>query len=525
MKSIGAHITNLHEGTTYADLYLTALRRRPNNIAMVWSDQALTYSALLEQIGKMVAVLKSLGLTKGDTVAHLSYNSPEPIITWVSCAILGLRYTPLHPIGSSATDAFCLLKAKVRAVVIDAFNFSKRAKDIIKNDNGVAHVLDLSGSGYGTDLEHLRSLQSPGLVSVEASVEDVIAIFFTGGTTGEPKGVMHNSRSLVTNALVCSAEWDWPKKIDFLAMTPISHAMGYIVLPILMRGGTVHLRQSFSPEIFCDAIQEKHTNMTFAVPTMIYAILDMPGIKKVDLSYLEVLIYGAAPISLERQQQALDLFGPVLFQGYGQTEAPNCVTALPRRDHHGKALASCGRPLAGTMTRILNQNNVELPFGEIGEICFRGPLIMAGYLDNPTATEAATRGGWLHTGDVGYQDAEGFIYIVDRLKDMIITGGFNVYPKEVEDAIVKLPQICDVAVVGTEDIHWGEAVCAVIVTQKTSAINAELVKEHVKKELGSIAAPKHVFVQTDPLPTTPLGKPDKKQVRKLIADKLHQTVI
>jgi fatty-acyl-CoA synthase len=255
---------------------------------------------------------------------------------------------------------------------------------------------------------------------------------------------------------------------------------------------------------------------------MIYRLLDEPTLRDYDLSSLQTVIYGAAPMSPTRLAQALDVFGPVFLQIYGQSEAPNCISFLSRASHDPSRpdrLASCGVPHANLTVALLDDQGREVTEGEAGEICLRGPHIMAGYWKRPQETEEALAGGWLHTGDIGRFDGDGFLSIVDRKKDMIISGGFNVYPREVEDAITTHPAVAACAVVGLPDSKWGEAVSAVIVPRSGQTIDAEAIIRLVRDRKGATHAPKHVFF-VDQIPLTPIGKPDKKAVRKLLAEKL-----
>ncbi|GLQ06777.1 AMP-binding protein [Sneathiella chinensis] len=513
----GAGGEALYTDVTYASLYVKALSRRPNNIAFVWDGQQMTYRQLRDHISQSVQVLSDLGLERGDTVACLCRNSPFAIVLWASCAVLGLRYTPLNPLGSVETDDFIIQKAKVRAVLVDTDSFAERARGAAERDNPVDFVLALNGGDIGLDFKALCSAKTARQLKVEANPEDVIAIFFTGGTTGEPKGVMHTSRSLVANAMISSCEWEWPAKIDILLATPVSHAAGYMVLPVLLRGGTVHLHDGFSPERFLKAVAAKEINTSFMVPTMIYTVLDTPGVEEVDFSHLEMVAYGAAPISIPRLHQAIDLFGPVLMQGYGQTEAPNSVMTLYPSCHEGERFRSCGMPLAGITVKILDESLQEVPAGEVGEICIRGPLVMEGYLDNPEETARALQGGWLHTGDVGYQDEDGFVYLIDRLKDLIISGGFNVYPKEIEDIVAGHPAVADVAVVGVPDDKWGEAVVAAVVLYAGQSVPEQVLIDAVREDKGTVYAPKKIVFMEEGLPKTALGKPDKKELRRLLS--------
>jgi fatty-acyl-CoA synthase len=243
---------------------------------------------------------------------------------------------------------------------------------------------------------------------------------------------------------------------------------------------------------------------------MIYALLDHPRTRDTDLSSLRTIIYGAAPINPNRLQEAIDVFGPVFLQVYAQTEAPNTAVVLRREQHSPERLLAAGKPLVGVDVRILDAEDRELPRGEPGELCIRGPIVMDGYWRRPEQTAETLRNGWLHTGDVAYMDDEDFVYIVDRSKEMIVTGGLNVYPREIEDVLARHPGVAGAAVIGVPDEHWGEAVKAIVV-RRTDVSDAELIA-YVKEHKGPVYAPKSVdFV--DVIPVTPVGKVDKPALR------------
>jgi len=249
---------------------------------------------------------------------------------------------------------------------------------------------------------------------------------------------------------------------------------------------------------------------------MVYVLLDHPGIAQADLSSLELIIYGASPMSPARLVEAMKRFGPVFMQLYGQSEAPNCITALHKHEHdpenRPERLASCGTPSGSSQVALLDDDGKEVRVGEVGEICVRGPLVMLGYWNKPEETEKAFRHGWLHTGDMARRDTDGFIYIVDRSKDLIITGGFNVFPREVEDVLTRHPAVAAAAVIGVPDEKWGEAVKAVVVLKAGETVAPEALIALVREHKGPVQAPKSVdFV--DALPVTGLGKPDKKALR------------
>jgi fatty-acyl-CoA synthase len=275
----------------------------------------------------------------------------------------------------------------------------------------------------------------------------------------------------------------------------------------------------FDPAEVLKVIEEQRITATMLVPSMLYALMDHPDSHTRDLSSLETVYYGASAMNPVRLAEAIRRFGPIFAQYYGQSEAPMAITYLAKGDHDEKRLTSCGRPTLFARVALLGEDGKPVPQGEPGEICVSGPLLAGGYWHLPEATAETFKDGWLHTGDMAREDEDGFYFIVDRVKDMIVTGGFNVFPREVEDVIAEHPSVAQVCVVGTPDDKWGEAVTAVVVLREDAAhddaaveaMTAE-VQSAVKDRKGSVQSPKRVVV-VDALPLTGLGKPDKKAVR------------
>jgi fatty-acyl-CoA synthase len=289
-----------------------------------------------------------------------------------------------------------------------------------------------------------------------------------------------------------------------------------MIVPTLALGGTFVLQRGFDPERFIDAVQAHRIGSAFLVPTMIYKLLDHPRCATADFSSLELLSYGASPMAPARIREAIARIGPVLSQSYGQTECPSNILHLTAEDHcrtDVDTLASAGMPYPGVTVALLDENDRPVPEGEVGELCVRSALVMDGYWKQPGLTAQALRGGWLHTGDMARRDAHGYHYLVDRRKDMIISGGFNVYPKEVEDVIAQHPAVAAVAVIGVPDERWGEAVKAVVVRRGGAPLGTDEVRALVRQAKGSVCTPKTVEF-ADALPLTPLGKPDKKALRE-----------
>jgi acyl-CoA synthetase (AMP-forming)/AMP-acid ligase II len=358
--------------------------------------------------------------------------------------------------------------------------------------------------------------------NVDVALDDVVVLSATGGTTGSPKGVMNTHRSTQTFCahFMMSCHYEAEERPVNLAAAPITHTAGLLSLPCTARGGTVVVLTKPDPAQLLGAIQRHRVTEFFLPPTVIYRLLDIPDLgKKADFSSLKYFLYGAAPMSVEKLKQAIGTFGPVMMGGYGQTEAPTSISFLTPREHFvagqlapDERLSSVGRPNPLVRVEIMNEANEILPPVTTGEICVRGDLVMKGYYKAPEKTAEAIVDGWLHTGDIGHLDADGYLHITDRKKDMIITGGFNVYPSEVEQVIWSHPAVQDCAVIGVPDEHWGEAVTAVVELNAGQHVSADELIALCKDRLGSVKAPKSVeFV--DSLPRSPVGKVLKKDLR------------
>ncbi len=361
---------------------------------------------------------------------------------------------------------------------------------------------------------------TPPNVAVE--LDDVVMLSATGGTTGMPKGVMNTHRSAQTFCahFMISCTYGGNELPVNLAAAPMTHTAGLLSLPCTARGGTVVVVTKPDPALLLAAIPKYRVTEFFLPPTVIYRLLDIPDLgSKVDFSSLKYFMYGAAPMSVEKLKQAVQVFGPVMMGGYGQTEAPASISYLSPGEHFvdGKLapderLSSVGRPNALVRVEILNDANQILPQGATGEICVRGDLVMKGYYKAPDKTAETIVDGWLHTGDIGHVDGGGYLHITDRKKDMIISGGFNVYPSEVEQVLWSHPAVQDCAVIGVPDEKWGEAVKAVVELNAGQQVSAEDLIALCKDKLGSVKAPKSVdFVAA--LPRSPVGKVLKKDLR------------
>ncbi|TWS99404.1 AMP-binding protein [Reyranella sp. CPCC 100927] len=505
----------VHFPTTYADMMVTGLDRFPDRVALIEDTERLTYRALKAQVSRTCQALQELGLRRGDGLAQLSNNRIAAVVTQLAAYVLGLRYTPLHPLGSPDDHAYILQDAGIAAFVYDPAAFETHVQTLLAQSVRPRHILAHGSSAIAMDLAADARLRPPAELIVQAGPHDVVALLYTGGTSGRSKGVTLSNRAMIMNVFLTLTEWEWPTSIRFLCSTPITHATGCMLVPIFLRGGTIVLQSGFNAADFLTAIDTHRITATFLVPTMIYGLIEEQKRQPRTVSSLETVIYGGAPISPARLKEAIETFGPVFQQIYSQSEAPNCATVLRKSEHDpvkpGR-LASCGRPMAGITVAILDEDGQPVPRGQVGEICFRGPSLMEGYWQKSQETADAFSGGWLHTGDLAHQDDEGFFHIVDRRKDMIVTGGFNIYPREIEDVLTAHPAVAAAAVIGIPDDKWGEAVKAVVIRRAGATVADRDLIAFVKEKKGSVAAPKSVdFVPR--LPTTSLGKPDKKAIR------------
>lgn len=501
-----------HLFSTIADFHRSSLLRYPDRDALVSDSTRITYRQLQSGINQMARVLKSLGLKRGDGLALLSGNRPHVIFANMACQTLGVRYTPLHPMGSEDDHAFIIDDAEIAALVVDPALYAERGR-ALRERTGLKHLMGFGPFEGGIDIVQAMEGVSGDDLPIEAEPEDIAYLSFTGGTTGRPKGAVHPHRSIVSLVLLELAHWEWPREIRFLAATPVSHAAGVMFTPTLAKGGTFHFIEKFDIDLFLETIQRERITATFIVPTILYALLDHPRLRDYDLSSLEMVIYGAAPVSPTRLQAAIDIFGPIFCQLYGQTEAGNVITYLSKSDHLvPHRLSSCGLPVPGSQVRILRPDGTEVETGEVGEICIRSPISAQGYWKRPDETAKLFEHDWLHTGDMARRDEDGYYYIVDRAKDLIISGGFNVFPREVEDCLSTHPAVAMSAVIGIPDPKWGEAVMAAVVLHPNATVSADELIALVRDKKGSVQAPKLIRFM-DSLPLTAVGKLDKKALR------------
>ena len=504
----------LYAFPTACEQTLRALARYPSRTAFAWPGGSITYAGATELIGRMQKVFMRLNLAPGTRVACLTANRAESWCAGVAAQLSRLAVTWLHPLGSLDDQLFQIEDSDAEILVIDAATFRDRGGELASKSPDLKTVFTLGPAGYGADL--LAAVEDAGSASPRcfAGPDDLSTLNYTGGTTGKSKGALRYHREASGFAGAILADFEIPDTPRYLTVAPISHVAGTKVLPALMRGGTVHMLRGFDPEAVLKTIERERINFTLFVPTMIYVLLDHPALDKTDLSSLELLLYGASAMSPSRLVEGIERIGPVFSQLYGQTECYP-VSVLRKADHDPKTpelFLSCGFPIAACEVKILDDNDREVATGEAGEICVRAPHVMAQYWKRPEQTAETLKNGWLHTGDIARADERGYMFILDRKKDMIVTGGFNIFPREIEDVLSQHADVAMCAVVGVPDDKWGEAVTAVVVAREGTQPNAEELIGLVKARKGSAHAPKHIRFVTE-LPMTGVGKVDKKVLK------------
>ena len=495
----------------------------PDAVCLI-DDEAgreLSYAEVRELTLKAGNGIRAAGLAPGARAAVLSINDPIAFVAALSFFRAGLVWVPIHP-GNGLEDNIHALGDFGCEVLFYHGGFEAQVAEICRALPAIRLVVRIDGPGADAPAfddwvrdfpaDEIDAPDEPGLL---------VSVQPTGGTTGRSKGSRHTYRGfeafILTNLAVTSYGDEPPV---YLAAAPMTHAGGYICFTILARSGRIVVQPRVDPERFLAAIPKYRVSALFLPPTVIYLLLARPDVREVDYSSLRHFIYGAAPMSSEKLLEAIEVFGPVMTQVFGQTECLFPVTYMSPADHaravatnNRKPLASCGRPAPSCRLAIMDEAGMLLAVGETGEIVVQTPMMMAGYHNDPALTAETVVDGWLHTGDIGYRDADNFYYIVDRKKDMIITGGFNVFSAEVEQAIMTHPAVQECVVVGIPHPKWGEEVKAVAVLRPGADAGQDEIIDLAKEAVGSIKAPKSVdFV--DALPRSNTGKILKRIVRE-----------
>ncbi|MFT4098484.1 MAG: long-chain fatty acid--CoA ligase [Rhodoblastus sp.] len=476
--------------------------------------QALTY-----RVARALAADK---VKPGAKIAILSGNDPVAFACVFGISRAGCVWCPVNPRNEASENQF-ILDAFDCEVLIFASAFGAMVDKVAPNLPKLRRIVCLDGAHEGAQAFEDWLGEKNDAPFGREPVDDLALIPGTGGTTGKPKGVMLTGANMEAMAAITLMSYPFDGRPVYLALAPLTHAAGVLCFPILTLGGRIVIMHHPDIPEFLRLIESYKVTHAFLPPTVIYMALDNPALDAADLSSLQCFWYGAAPISPSRLEEALRRIGP-MAQLFGQTEAPMMISTMAPSDHYlpdgaiaRERLASAGRPSPFVRVAIVGEDGRPCPAGVRGEIVVRGSLVMAGYYKNPEATVEATIDGWHRTGDIGYLDDDNFLYIVDRAKDMIITGGFNVYSVEVENALQQFDGVQDCAVIGLPDDKWGERVVAVVQPKSGRQIDTGALAAFVKDRIGSVKTPKSIEVWRD-LPRSKVGKVLKVEIRKTLLE-------
>jgi acyl-CoA synthetase (AMP-forming)/AMP-acid ligase II len=504
-------------------LFTKSARTYPERLAIAYGDYELPYQQANERINQLANGLTSLGIKKGENVAILLHNCPEFLETLFACFKAGIGTVPinfrLHPKECS----FIIDNSEAVGVVLgDDFRDSLYA---LKHEMPrVKHLLCMNDPLKGMlPYEDLLKEQSPTFVDVDVERDDLAWLFYTSGTTGQPKGAMltHHVLMMMTMNFFADMAPLGPDDV-ILHAAPLSHGSGLYAIPNVAKGAAnivLHVK-TFDPKTVFEAIQRRKVTNMFMAPAMIKRLVTSREIDQYDLSSLKCIHYGGAPIYMEDLKEAVRKMGQVFVQLFGQAESPMTISYLRKEEHflegteeQMKRLTSAGIPRTDVEVKIFDENDHELPPGAMGEIVVRGEVVMKGYWRNPKATAETLRAGWLHTGDLGIMDERGYVYILDRAKDMIISGGENIYSREIEDVILKHPTVHEVAVIGVPDETWGEAIKAIVSLKPGQKATQEEIINFCREHMASFKKPKSVeFIEE--IPKNPYGKVLKRELRE-----------
>jgi acyl-CoA synthetase (AMP-forming)/AMP-acid ligase II len=498
-------------------LLTRAAKHHPSNTAWFEGERKVSYVEADRRITRFAGALRRLGMQTGDRVGMLLNNSPQAMEVMLATMRAGLVIVPLNVRLHPDEQTKILLDAGCSTLVYDpriapSIGVLRSKLPELKTTITVGEAKD-GDRAYDEFLSN-----GSETLEVEPAPDDLAWLFYTSGTTGSSKGVMLTHRSLLTMVSVNLVDLNTPEPTDVLLHAlPISFAGGLFMLHHVARAVTHVFLPRFDPVGFFTAVQQRRVTTTALVPTMISMLARHPERAAYNLSSLQTLFYGGAPMHAERLREALDAFGPILLQSYGLGEAPLTVTVLPKHEHLGPRAQSAGRAVTMVSLRLQDDDWNPLPPGATGEIAVRSDLLMRGYWNRPDATAEVMKDGWFRTGDIGRLDDDGFLFISDRKKDLIKSGGASISPREVEEVIALHPSVQEVAVIGVPDELWGEAIKALVVLREGARTTEEEITAFCKDRLASFKKPKSVeFV-----PELPRG-PTNKILRRMLRERYWQ---
>jgi long-chain acyl-CoA synthetase len=498
-----------------------AAQVRPRGTATICGARQRTWSESAARIARAAAGLRKLGVADADRVGILALNSDRYFEAYYAIPWAGAIMLPLNTRLTSADLEYMLNDAEASVLCLDEA-FVHLLPGLRQRCPQLKHVVYLGddrAAGEGLlEWENLVANSEP-MADAGRNGQDIAGIFYTGGSTGRPKGVMLSHGNLVSNAVNAIYMIGYDASSIFLHAAPMCHLTdGMSTVAITMAAGTHTFIPKFDAQQVLQQIAEhKVTNVTL-VPTMIAMLLEVPGIEKMPLDSLRQFMFGSAPMPDATLKRAVEIWPGMLFlHGWGMTELSPIGTMLPMSMRKpaiaGDRLRSCGQPMPNLELLVVDAEGREVPRGSTGEIVVRGPTVMQGYWNKPAETAAAIRDGWFHTGDAALMDEDGYVYIVDRLKDMIISGGENIYSTEVENALSLMPGVAEAAVIGIPDDKWGERVHAIVVPREGVSLTPEAVQAWAREKVAGYKVPRSVLIRAERLPLSGAGKVLKSELR------------
>ena len=507
---------------TWADIIYRNALLYPNQEAFVYGDTRITFSEFNTRVNRLIHALHEMGVKKGDVLGILSWSCLQFVEVYGAAMKGGFIASPFNPRLQASELEYIINYSEANTLFVGP-ELLEVANSLRPRLAKVKNFISLETSAPGMIAHHdLLASHSGQEPDEQVDEDDPVCIIYTSGTTGMPRGSLYTQRLFIEDAKTLVIDMSLQPGDKRVQITPLFHIAGNTHFRAsLYSGGCNIILKFFDAAKALQIIQdERATHMDF-VPTHLVAMLNLPDHNKYDISSMKFLWYGASPMPLGVLKKGMKVFGPIFAQGYGQSESGPAISHLSKEDHNvldrpkkeQKKLMSAGRPDIGVQVRIVDDKGNDVKPGELGEITVRSKQVMVEYWHKPDDTRANVIKGWLHTGDIGYYDEEGYIYIVDRKKDMIITGGENVYPREVEEILYRHPTVLEAAVIGIPDPYWIEKVHAVVTTKKGASATAEELIALCKKNLAGYKAPKSVeFV--DSLPKNPSGKILKRELRE-----------
>ena len=496
-----------------------AARLNPQGVATQYLDRTLNWFELNKTISEFAAGLSKLSLEDEDRVAILSLNSDRYYASIFAIPWAGLCVVPLNSRWALPENEYAINDSNTSVIIFDDA-FSEQAKSLLErceNLQVAIYIGEKECPAWASCYQTMVS-ENTSIASSSRNGNDMVGIFYTGGTTGFPKGVMQSHLALWASAVGALPYFEMDRDSVYLHVAPMFHMADFAGgMAAVLFCATNVIQQSFDPEKTLAKITESKVSHALLVPAMIKMMINHPNASTTDLSSLQCLLYGGSPMPAASLELCLQLWPNVgLVQAYGQTELAPIATMLSAADHRagGNKLISAGKPTSVSDIRIVNETGSDCQTGTSGEVVVRGPHTMIGYLNKPEETASTLQDGWVFTGDAGYFDDDGYLYIVDRVKDMIVTGGENVFTTEVENALISHELVQDVAVIGIPDEEWGEAIHAFIILHENKTVGEDELIAHCRELIAGYKVPKSISFRTEPLPLSGAGKVLKTELRK-----------